>query len=80
METDMPLDKTNSTQLESSASSVSEQISESNDFDGLEENAANKSVTRTVSTTTMTEIPFNPIEEALKLTNPFHRELQEYFQ
>ncbi|CAH0694987.1 unnamed protein product [Spodoptera exigua] len=81
MDTDMPLDKTNSTQLESSAaSSVSEQISESiNDFDTPEENAANKTVTRTVSTTTMTDIPYNYMEEVFKLTNPFYRELQEYF-
>lgn len=84
---DMPQDIANSTtQLDSSASSVSEQNSEANDFDASEENITEKNNYngRTVAATTMTDIPYNnreePFEEACKITSPFYRNLQEYFK
>lgn len=78
IDVEMPQDKANnSTQLESSASSVSEQNSETNDFDASEENISMiDSNRRTIAA--MTEIPYD--DEAYKLTTPFHRELQEYFK
>ena len=81
---EMPQDKTNSTtQLESSASSVSEQISEVNDFDGQDENIPinTSNCNRTsVAAMTMTDIPYNNVDEAYRITTPFQRDIQEYFK
>lgn len=79
METDIQQDKTNSTsQLESSASSVSEQISDANESDPPEEATPNKNECNKRTVSAMTDKPY--MEEACKIINPFHREIQEYFK
>ncbi|PZC85620.1 hypothetical protein B5X24_HaOG215890, partial [Helicoverpa armigera] len=81
MDSDMPQDKTNSaSQLESSSSSVSEQISETNDFEPPDENIQNKNNCNMRSVSAMTDKPYENVDEACKMINPFHRELQEYFK
>ncbi|CAD0194600.1 unnamed protein product [Chrysodeixis includens] len=75
VDTDTQGNKTNTTShVESSASSVSDQISENNDFDAPEDISPAKNK-RNVSALTD-----KPYEEINKIINPFHRELQEYFK
>ncbi|KAJ8736591.1 hypothetical protein PYW08_007247 [Mythimna loreyi] len=80
IDVDMPQDKNHTTtQIESSASSVSEQNSEPNDFDVPEENIS--MIDRNMRTVAvMTDAPYNNVDDVYKMTAPFHRELQEYFK
>lgn len=64
-------------QLESSTSSVSEQVSDINDYEVQEENNPNINCNNMRNASAMTDR--TPMEDT-NILNPFHRELQEYFQ